>query len=69
LSGRERLPVLIRPESATDHDGIRSLTARAFAGLSFSDGAEPQVIDALREANALASSLVAVVDEQLVCES
>src|SRR5439155_1634335 len=37
-----RLPVLIRPESGADQDAIRSLTARAFAGRSFSDGTEPQ---------------------------
>ena len=66
LSDRERLPVLIRAESAVDHDAIRSLTARAFAGLSFSDGTEPRIIDALRQANALVSSLVGVVGEQLI---
>ena len=49
-----------------DLDAIRSLTARAFSGLSFSDGTEPLVIDALREANALALSLVGVLREQIV---
>jgi len=34
--------------------------------LSFSDGSEPRVIDKLREAEALAVSLVAVVCGQLV---
>ena len=63
---RERLAVLIRPETAADHDAIRSLTARAFSGLAFSDGTEPHVIDALRAANALGTSLVAVAGEQLV---
>ena len=57
---------MIRPESTVDHDAIRALTARAFASLSFSDGTEPRVIDRLREAKALAVSLVAVVSEQLV---
>jgi putative acetyltransferase len=66
LSDRERLPVLIRQESVADHDAIRSLTARAFAGPSFSDGTEPRVIDELRRANALVSSLVALVGEQIV---
>lgn len=47
-------------------DAIRSLTARAFSGLSFSDGTEPAVIDALRETHALALSLVAVLDERIV---
>jgi putative acetyltransferase len=49
-----------------DRDAIQSLTARAFSGLSFSDGREPRIIDALREANALALSLVAVRGEQIV---
>ena len=63
---RDDLPVVIRRESVADHDAIRSLTARAFATLSFSDGREPLVIEALREANALALSLVAVLDHQIV---
>jgi putative acetyltransferase len=64
--GDDRLSVLIRPESTTDHDAIRALTVRAFSGLSFSDGSEPRIIDKLREAEALTVSLVAVVGEQLV---
>jgi len=66
LNDRGCLPVVIRRESVADRDAIRSLTARAFSGLSFSDGTEPLVIDALREANALALSLVAVLREQIV---
>lgn len=66
MDDRERLPVVIRRESIADCDAIRSLTARAFAGLPFSDGTEPLVVDALREADALALSLVAVLDEQIV---
>jgi len=66
LSDRDRLSVVIRCESVADQDAIRSLTARAFSGLSFSDGTEPLVIDALREANALALSLVGVLCEQIV---
>jgi putative acetyltransferase len=58
--------VVIRQESKADRGPIRSLTARAFAGLSFSDGTEPLVIDALREAGALALSLVALLDDRLV---
>jgi putative acetyltransferase len=63
---RGRLCVVVRRESIADQDAIRSLTARAFSGLSFSDGTEPLVIDALRAANALALSLVAVLHEQIV---
>lgn len=57
---------MIRRESIADRAAIRSLTARAFAGVSFSDGTEPVVIDALREARALTLSLVAVLGERIV---
>ena len=66
MGDRGRLHIVIRRESIADREAIRSLTARAFSGLSFSDGTEPLVIDALREANALALSLVAVLREQIV---
>jgi putative acetyltransferase len=57
---------VIRRESVDDRDVIRSLTARAFAGLSVSDGTEPLVIDELRTARALVLSLVAVLGERIV---
>ena len=57
---------MIRRESGADVDAIRSLTARAYSGLSFSDGTEPLVIDALREANALALSLVGELRDQII---
>ena len=66
MGDRHRLRVAIRRESIDDRDAIRSLAARAFSSLSFSDGTEPRVIDALREANALALSLVAVLHEEIV---
>ena len=66
MSDQGRLRVVIRRESMADRDAIRSLTARAFSGLSFSDGSEPVIIDALREANALALSLVALQGDQIV---
>jgi putative acetyltransferase len=66
VSDQVRLRVVIRQESMADRDAIRSLTARAFSGLSFSDGSEPLIIDALREAKALALSLVAVLSDQIV---
>jgi putative acetyltransferase len=66
MSGSRALPsVTIRGETPADRDAIRSLTARAFAGPPNSDGTEPRVIDALREAGALAVSLVAVVDDRI----
>jgi putative acetyltransferase len=66
LGDRGHLRVVVRRESIADRNAIRSLTARAFSGLPFSDGTEPLVIDALREAGALALSLVAVLHEQIV---
>jgi len=60
------MPVVVRPESAADHDAIRSVVARAFAGHPFSDGSEPRIVDELRRAGALASSLVAVMGGQVV---
>jgi putative acetyltransferase len=59
--GARGLPV-IRPEAADGGDAgeIRSLTAAAFDGIEQSDGREPAIIDALREAGALTLSLVAV---------
>ena len=48
------------------HDAIGSLTTRAFAGARYSDGTESLVIEGLREAHALALSLVAVLDRQVV---
>jgi putative acetyltransferase len=60
------IAITIRREAAADADAIRSLTARAFAGLAYSDGTEPLVIDALRGANALVVSLVAILDGHVV---
>jgi putative acetyltransferase len=60
------MPTLIRREAVDDVDAIRALTARAFAGLSFSDGTEPMVIDGLRRADALVLSLVAMRGDRLV---
>lgn len=63
--GREpghALPV-IRPEMSDGGDvgEIRSLTAAAFDGIEQSDGREPATVDALRDADALTLSLVAVL--------
>ena len=51
--------MLIRPETAADHDAIRALTTAAFAGAPHASGTEAAIIDALRAARALALSLVA----------
>jgi putative acetyltransferase len=60
------LGVVIRRESIADRHAIHALTARAFSGLSFSDGTEPLVIDALRDARALTVSLVAVLHDTII---
>jgi len=51
--------VVIRPESSHDVGAIRIVTQRAFEGRPYSGGNEQDIIDALRERNALAVSLVA----------
>jgi putative acetyltransferase len=50
----------IRPESIEDHHAIYNLTKRAFAPMPFAGGNEQDVINALRQNNALSLSLVAV---------
>lgn len=58
--------MLIRPELPEDMDAIRSLTSRAFAGHPYSDGAEPRIVDELRNAGALSISLVAEEEQHIV---
>lgn len=50
----------IRPERPEEAEAIRRLTRVAFAGQAFSDGSEPAIPERLREAGALAASLVAL---------
>ncbi len=50
----------IRPERADDADTIRDIKEAAFKLNDHSSGAEGAIIDALREADALTISLVAV---------
>jgi putative acetyltransferase len=56
----------IRDESREDHDAIRSLTTAAFLNAPHSDGTEAAIVDALRDAGALAVSLVAVEEGAVV---
>lgn len=58
--------ITIRPETAADTVAIHALTARAFAGKSYSDGNEQDLIDALRYAGALTVSLVAEHGGQII---
>ena len=55
-----------RPEQPADIDAIRELVRLAFTGHPVSSGTEPLIIDALREDDALALSLVAEVDGAVV---
>lgn len=50
----------IRPEQRGDEAAIHDLISRAFAPMWFSDGSEPDLVDALRGAGDLVLSLVAV---------
>jgi putative acetyltransferase len=50
----------IRPECAADADAISRVITDAFAGHPFSDQSEAQIVRALRDAEALTISLVAV---------
>jgi len=56
----------IRNERPEDTSDIHQLTADAFAPMSFSDGTEPDIIDAMRAAGDLTLSLVAIKDNVLV---
>jgi len=58
--------MILRPETETDRAAILALTAAAFDGHPHSDGSEPRIIDALRDAGALTLSLVAEVDGKVV---
>ncbi len=50
----------IRPERPEDAAAIGAITAAAFEGMEHSSGTEPRIVEALRRANALTISLVAV---------
>jgi putative acetyltransferase len=60
------MQVAIRDEGAADVAAIRDLTAAAFAPMAFSDGTEPAIIDALRDAGDLVLSLVAAAEGAVV---
>jgi putative acetyltransferase len=58
--------ILIRPERSEDHAAIYDITKRAFAPMPYAGGDEQELIDKLREADALALSLVAEKDGVVV---
>ncbi|WP_242913795.1 GNAT family N-acetyltransferase [Brevundimonas pishanensis] len=58
--------MILRPESLADRAAVFSLTQLAFRGHPHSDGSEPRIIDALRDAKALTISIVADLQGQIV---
>ncbi|MGF0538158.1 GNAT family N-acetyltransferase [Agrobacterium sp. ES01] len=58
--------MIVRDECTGDEAAIARVTADAFAGKPYSDQSEPQVIERLRAAGALALSLVAVEDGAII---
>lgn len=56
----------IRQERPEDVDTIRHLTTAAFRDVPYSSQTEAAIVDALRNAGALALSLVAVEDNEIV---
>ncbi len=59
------MDICIRPENPDDYAEIHDVTRRAFAPMPYSDGDEPDLIDRLRKAEALAISLVAEKDARI----
>jgi len=57
---------IIRPESSSDYPAITSVTVAAFTTLEISRHTEQYIVEALREAGALAISLVAELDGRIV---
>ena len=58
--------MILRPETDTDRAAIHALTTAAFDGHPHSDGSEPRIIDALREADGLTLSLIAESDGKII---
>lgn len=52
--------MLIRDETAADAGAVHDILRAAFAGQPYSDGSEPRILAALRDAGAVAVALVAV---------
>jgi putative acetyltransferase len=60
------MEILIRPERAEDNTAIHDIAKRAFAPMPYAAGDEQELIGKLREAGALALSLVAELDGVVV---
>lgn len=59
-------PLIIRREHVKDFEVIREVAKLAFADMPFGDGDEQELTDALRNAGALALSLVADRHDQVI---
>lgn len=58
--------IVMRTEIESDYQEIYDITKCAFAPMPYSDGDEQDLINALRDADALALSLVATIDQKIV---
>ena len=58
--------MIVRPETDRDLDGIREVNILAFQGHPYSQQTEHLIVEALRSADALALSLVAESDDEVV---
>lgn len=58
--------MIIRDERPEEVNAIYALTQSAFAPMSFSDGSEGGIINAMRADNALTLSLVAVEEDEII---
>ena len=59
-------PLVVRHERSGDERVVGTLTERAFSGAPHASGTEHLIVAALREADALAVSMVAVLDGRIV---
>lgn len=60
------LSLIIRPEIEKDKEQIREVTFAAFKPMPYADGNEHELVDQLRDANALKVSLVAELDDRII---
>ncbi|MBW9116229.1 N-acetyltransferase [Rhizobium cauense] len=56
----------IRPEQPSDIAAIRQITKAAFASMEYSSQTEAEIVDALRDADVLTVSLVAIKDGAVI---
>lgn len=57
---------IVRPECCADHAAIADLIEKAFFGKPYADGDESELVDKLRQREALSVSLVAELDGKII---